>query len=54
MGGAAYNNRGAEGRALVLETANQVALNILANRTGIEALRHIADAAQRLASLSRP
>ncbi|MES2464782.1 MAG: GAF domain-containing sensor histidine kinase [Armatimonadota bacterium] len=35
-------------RALVLETANQVALDILGRRTGIEALRHIADAARML------
>jgi PAS domain S-box-containing protein len=38
----------AEDRALVLETANQVALNILANRAGIEALRHIAEASRTL------
>ncbi len=36
-------------RALVLATANQVALDILAQRTGVEALRHIADAARALA-----
>lgn len=36
-------------RELVLETANQVALDILARRTGVEALRHIADAARTLA-----
>jgi signal transduction histidine kinase len=35
-------------RALVLETANQVALDILGRRTGVEALRHIADAARML------
>ncbi len=35
-------------RALVLATANQVALDILARRTGVEALRHIADAARML------
>lgn len=40
---------GAESRSLVLEAANRVALDILANRTGIEALRHIADAARTLA-----
>jgi PAS domain S-box-containing protein len=37
-----------EQRAVVLETANRVALDILANRTGIEALRHIAEAARML------
>lgn len=36
-------------RTLVLETANRVALDILANRTGVEALRHIADAARIIA-----
>lgn len=36
-------------RALVLETANRVALDILSNRQGVEALRHIADAARILA-----
>ncbi len=36
-------------RMVVLETANRVALDILAQRTGIEALRHIADAARTLA-----
>jgi PAS domain S-box-containing protein len=35
-------------RALVLETANQVALDILTSRTGIEALQHIAEAARAL------
>jgi signal transduction histidine kinase len=35
-------------RALVLETANQVALDILGRRSGVEALRHIADAARML------
>lgn len=39
----------AENRALVLEAANQVALNILSNRSGIEALRHIAEASRALA-----
>ena len=38
-----------ESRALVMETANRIALNILAHRTGVEALRHIADAARTLA-----
>jgi signal transduction histidine kinase len=33
---------------LVMETANRVALDILASRTGTEALRHIADAARLL------
>ena len=37
-----------ENRALVLETANRVALDILASRTGVEALRHIAEAARTL------
>src|SRR2546421_7222315 len=36
-------------RALVLETAGRVALDILASETGIEALRHIAEAARTLA-----
>lgn len=36
-------------RALIMETANQVALDILASRTGIDALRHIAEAARTLA-----
>jgi signal transduction histidine kinase len=40
----------AQHRALVLETANRVALDILASRTGVEALRHIADAARVLAN----
>jgi hypothetical protein len=31
-------------RALVLETANQVALDILSRRSGVEALRHIVEA----------
>lgn len=38
-----------QNHALVLETANRVALDILANRTGVEALRHIAEAARTLA-----
>lgn len=37
-----------EKRSLVLETANKVALDILASRTGMEALRHIAEAARTL------
>ncbi len=36
-------------RSLVLDTANRVALDILSQRTGVEALRHIADAARNLA-----
>ncbi|HVF09332.1 MAG TPA: PAS domain S-box protein [Abditibacteriaceae bacterium] len=40
----------AQNRALIMETANRVALDILASRTGVEALRHIADAARVLAS----
>src|SRR5437868_6515174 len=36
-------------RTLVLETANRVALDILASRTGVTALRHIAEAARTLA-----
>jgi Signal transduction histidine kinase len=39
----------ADNKSLLLETANQVALDILARRTGVEALRHIADAARVLA-----
>jgi signal transduction histidine kinase len=35
-------------RAVVLDTANRVALDILAQRSGVEALRHIAEAAQAL------
>lgn len=35
-------------RALILETANRVALDILSSRTGVEALRHIATAARTL------
>ena len=38
-----------QSRVLVMETANRIALNILAHRTGVEALRHIADAARTLA-----
>ena len=38
-----------QNRALVMDTANRIALNILAHRTGVEALRHIADAARTLA-----
>ena len=37
-----------EDRTLVLDTANRVALDILASRTGVEALRHIAEAARTL------
>lgn len=36
-------------RAVVLETASRVALDILSSRTGVEALKHIADAARTLA-----
>ncbi len=36
-------------RLVVLETAGRVALDILSSRTGVEALRHIADAARTLA-----
>ena len=36
-------------RLLVIETANRVALDILASNTGTEALRHIAEAARTLA-----
>ncbi|HZT44392.1 MAG TPA: PAS domain S-box protein [Chthonomonadaceae bacterium] len=39
----------ADNRAVVLEAASRVALDILASRTGVEALRHIADAARTLA-----
>lgn len=35
-------------RRVVLDTANRVALDILSSRTGVEALRHIADAARTL------
>ena len=35
-------------RAIVLETANQVALDILSSQTGVNALHHIAEAARRL------
>ena len=38
-----------EDKGVVLETASRVALDILASRTGVEALRHIADAARALA-----
>ena len=38
-----------DNKALVLETAHQIALDILAHRTGVEALRHIADVARTLA-----
>ena len=37
-----------EKRVLVIETANRVALDILASRTGIEALRHITEAARMI------
>lgn len=37
-----------DNRTLVMETANRVALDILASRTGTEALRHIAEAARTL------
>src|SRR5689334_17832537 len=43
------NSPDAENRALVLETAGRVALDILASETGVEALRHIAEAARTLA-----
>lgn len=36
-------------RLVVLDAASRVALDILASRTGVEALRHIADAARTLA-----
>lgn len=39
----------AEERALVMEAARRVALDILASRTGVEALHHIAEAARTLA-----
>jgi signal transduction histidine kinase len=39
-----------EQRALLLETANRVALDILLSRTEVEALRHIAEAARVLAN----
>ncbi|RYX82896.1 PAS domain S-box protein [bacterium] len=39
----------AEHRSIVLETANRVALDILSSRSGVEALRHIAEAARVLA-----
>jgi PAS domain S-box-containing protein len=37
-------------RAVLLNTSNRVALDILASRTGVEALRHIAEAARVLAN----
>ncbi|HZO91086.1 MAG TPA: GAF domain-containing protein [Chthonomonadaceae bacterium] len=37
-----------EGRSLVMETARRVALDILSSQTGVEALRHIAEAARTL------
>jgi PAS domain S-box-containing protein len=37
-----------DNRRVVLDTANRVALDILSSRTGVEALRHIADAARTL------
>src|SRR5437764_15263817 len=37
-----------DNRRVVLDAANRVALDILASRTGVEALRHIADAARTL------
>lgn len=40
---------GARHRGVVLDAANRVALDILTNRTGAEALRHIAEAARVLA-----
>ncbi len=40
---------GAAKRALVADTANRVALDILSSRSGVEALRHIAEAARVLA-----
>lgn len=39
----------AESDAVVMETARRVALDILSSRTGVEALRHIAQAARTLA-----
>jgi len=38
-----------EARAVVLETANRVAIDILSSRAGVEALTHIANAARTLA-----
>ena len=38
-----------DNRGVVLDAANRVALDILASQTGVEALRHIAEAARRLA-----
>src|SRR5437868_14620448 len=37
-----------DARALMLATANRVAMDILAGSTGVEALRHIAEAARTL------
>ena len=37
-----------ENRSLVMETANRVALDILSHRSGVEALRHIVEAARKL------
>lgn len=48
--GLPYTTRtSAENRALVLETARRVALDILSSRTGVEALKHITEAARTLA-----
>jgi PAS domain S-box-containing protein len=38
----------AQRRAVTLEAARRVALDVLLNRTGVEALKHIADAARQL------
>jgi len=38
-----------DNRTVILDTANRVALDILASQTGVEALRHIAEAARQLA-----
>ncbi len=46
----AVDSEGRTDNTIVLETANRVALNILASRTGVEALRHIAEAARTLAN----
>jgi len=40
----------AQNTGLMLETANRVALDILSSVTGVDALRHIAEAARRLAN----
>lgn len=48
QGEAASQEVTAANHALIMETANRVALDILASRTGVEALRHIAEAAQTL------